>query len=234
MSVKRVRSAERMLSVIDALAAHQPIGVGALATLIDDDKSAVQRMLMTLADAGWIQPTGTPTKWELSTHVLTLAEQTRGRHTLARSVRPTMEALRDETSETIILAAREGGGIVIVDVCQSTQMVRAAPNVGIVIPVANTATGHAILLASSDAERAAILGGPPNASLLAELQTAKENGYTMTLLWAGSSSVGAPIIDSTGAVLGALALAAPSARMPAERLHYYGRLLAERCRALSL
>jgi hypothetical protein len=36
MSIKRVRSASRVLAVLEAVAEHQPIGVGALARLLDD------------------------------------------------------------------------------------------------------------------------------------------------------------------------------------------------------
>ncbi|HQV57676.1 MAG TPA: IclR family transcriptional regulator [Ilumatobacteraceae bacterium] len=233
MSVKRVRSAERTLAVIDALAAHQPIGVGALALLLDDDKSAVQRVLMTLADCGWIQPTGTPTKWELSTHVLVLAEQTRGRHTLVRSVRPTMESLRDETGETIVLAVRDGKRIAIIDVVESTQLVRTAPHVGMIIPADTTAGGQAILAALPDTERRALLGGPLDDRLTDELNQANRVGYTVNVRWSGSSSVGAAVVDATGSVLGSLAISAPAERLPAALQRRYGKALAERCRQIA-
>ena len=55
MAVKPLQSLQRALSVIEAIAANQPIGVAALARLLGEDKSAVQRDLMTLADAGWIR-----------------------------------------------------------------------------------------------------------------------------------------------------------------------------------
>ena len=55
MAVKRSQSASRVLSVLELIASRQPIGVSALAKLLDEDKSAVQRAIMTLADAGWIR-----------------------------------------------------------------------------------------------------------------------------------------------------------------------------------
>ena len=54
MAVKRNLSAGRMLAVFETIARAQPVGVSALARELGADKSAVQRDLMTLADAGWI------------------------------------------------------------------------------------------------------------------------------------------------------------------------------------
>ena len=67
MAVKRSHSAARMLAVFEAVARTQPIGVSALARDLGADKSAVQRDLMTLADAGWIatSPVGNG-QWELT------------------------------------------------------------------------------------------------------------------------------------------------------------------------
>ena len=65
MAVKRSLSASRMLSVFELVARLQPIGVSALARELAADKSAVQRDIMTLADAGWIQAVpGARGQWE--------------------------------------------------------------------------------------------------------------------------------------------------------------------------
>ncbi len=74
MTVKRSRSATRVLSVLEAIAHHQPVGVSELARVLEDDKSAVQRAIMTLADSGWIEATpSTPRRWHLTAHILTVA-----------------------------------------------------------------------------------------------------------------------------------------------------------------
>lgn len=234
MSVKRLRSADRMLNVIDAIAAHQPIGVGALATMLGDDKSAIQRVLVTLADSGWIQAIGQPTKWELTTHVLVIAEQTRDRHTLARSARPVMEALRDETGETIILAVPDGGRVAIAEVVISPQLVRTAPHAGMVIPAETSAGGQAILAALDDEAIVTLLGHVPGDVLRAELDEVRRVGYATNLRWSGSSSVGAPIVAAgDGRPLGSLAVSAPAERLPAALRRRYGKLLVERCRDLA-
>src|SRR5436190_825116 len=110
MAVKHVQSASRVLATFEALAEHQPIGVGALARILEDDKSGVQRALMTLADAGWIERVGDGTRWEVTSRVLVLAQRRSG---LRERARATLEALRDETEETVILNVPESGQIVV-------------------------------------------------------------------------------------------------------------------------
>ena len=74
MGVKRIQSAARVLTALEGIARHQPIGVSALARLLGDDKSAVQRAIMTLADRGWIRAApGSPVKWELTAHIHAVA-----------------------------------------------------------------------------------------------------------------------------------------------------------------
>ena len=102
MTVKPVRAAERVLATLEALAEHQPIGVGALARLLGDDKSAVQRALVTLAHAGWIRPApGDQARWELSTRALVVAEHAQRRSGLLQQLRGSVVALADETGETV-------------------------------------------------------------------------------------------------------------------------------------
>ena len=74
MVVKRNQSLARALSVLELIASRQPIGVSALAKLLEEDRSAVQRVVMTLADARWIRlAPERPVRWELSAHMFTIA-----------------------------------------------------------------------------------------------------------------------------------------------------------------
>src|SRR5215218_6454615 len=67
MAVKPLQSLTRALAAIDAIAEHQPVGLSALARALGEDKSALQRVLVTLHTAGWIRPVaGELTRWELT------------------------------------------------------------------------------------------------------------------------------------------------------------------------
>jgi IclR family acetate operon transcriptional repressor len=218
VSVKRLRSASRVLSILEAIAEHQPIGVGALARLLDDDKSAVQRALMTLADDGWIrQAPGEPTRWELTTRIHVVANMAQGYTDLRDRARIGLDALRDETGESIILAVPDVGRLVVIDVLESRQLVRTAPYVGMVIPGATSAAGKAVLARMTPEARLAFLRGPVARELEADLETVLERGWALNDedIVAGATSIGAAVTDSDGRPIAAIVISAPSVRLQA-------------------
>ncbi len=96
MAVKRSQSASRVLSVVELLAEHQPLGVSALAKLLDDDRSAVQRAVLTLADAGWVRAAREPPmRWELTPRLFAIARLPDSTNAMRRRARGVLEGLRD-------------------------------------------------------------------------------------------------------------------------------------------
>ena len=232
MAVKHVQSAARVLAAFEALAEHQPIGVGALSRILDDDKSGVQRALMTLADAGWIERVGDGTRWEVTSRVLVLAQRRAG---LKERARATLEALRDETDETIILNVPESGQIVIIDVIESNQLVRTAPNIGILVPATTSAGGQAILAHLPDAEVALYVGGPPDARVQARLAEIRERGWSVNAgdVTPGALAVGAAILDADQRPIASIAVSAPTGRLTDAARDAIGPLVVAAARRLS-
>lgn len=234
MAVKGLRSTERVLTVLEAVAEHQPIGVGALTRALDEDKSAVQRALVTLEGAGWIRSTGEEqTRWELTTRALVVAGNARRRSSIGRRARATLEALHHETGETTVLAVPDGRRVVIVDVVESTQMVRTAPNIGMVVPVPESAMGDAVLAAMTDEDVTAFLGRAPDAQLAADLAEVRRLGWSRNEHLPGVASVGAAVLDRSGRPVAAISISAPAERLPRALLPRYGVLVAEAARSLS-
>ena len=67
MPVKRLSTVEKAFRVLTEVSERQPIGLGELARSLELDKAAVQRILATLDDLGWIAPAAPPaTGWELT------------------------------------------------------------------------------------------------------------------------------------------------------------------------
>jgi IclR family acetate operon transcriptional repressor len=232
MPVKPVQSASRVLATFEALAEHQPIGVGALARILDFDKGGVQRALITLADAGWIERVGGGARWELTSHVLVLTQRRSG---LRQRARATLEALRDETQETVILNVPEGGQIVVLDVVESNQLVRTSPKVGFAVPAPGSAGGQAILAHLPDAEVALYVGGPPDAGLVARLAEVRQRGWALNAgeVTPGARAVSAPILDADHRAIASVVLSAPADRMPGEVQEALGPLVVAAARRLS-
>ncbi len=235
MSVKPVRSAIRVLDTLEAIARHQPVGVGELARQLGEDKSSVQRALVTLAESGWIRSLSEgPTRWELTSRVLAIAGEAHARAGLAQRLRPLMVSLRDRTGETVVCAVPDGARVVITDVVESAQVVRSAPPVGFVVPTDTSASGRALLAAMDLAGRERLAGRALGAEEHAALDAVRARGWSLNADDAveGSTSVGVAVLSGRGMPVAAVAVSAVSSRMPPETQQRVGALLVEAVRGL--
>ena len=231
MSVKPIQSAVRVLEALEVIARHQPIGVAELARQLGSDKSSVQRVLVTLATAGWIKalPEG-PTRWELTTRVLAVASDAQAGTSLGQLIRPLMVFLRDRTGETVVCAVPDVDRVVITDVVESTQMVRVAPPIGFVVPTEASALGRALLAAMGREDRERLLGHSLADPASDELDAIGLRRWSLSVagdVAEGSTSVGAAVLSATGVPVAALAISGVSARMPPGAQQLAGELLVE-------
>lgn len=228
MAVKRSSSAARMLKVFEHIAALQPIGVSALARALAADKSAVQRDLMTLVDAGWIRAAaGGPGQWELTPHVLTLARPPHSTDSLRQRARPALERLRGETGETAYLTVPDGDQFVVLDALESLHMLRMVPPIGMIVPVRGSATARAILPHLPEPEQERLLGAPASAALREEFRATRARGYAVNDgdIEPSAVALAAAIVSRKGVPAGALVLTGPAERLtPACRAEVGERL----------
>lgn len=237
MSVKGNKSGSRLLAVLEGIARHQPIGVSQLARLLKTDKSTVQRAIMTLVDGGWVHAAvGTPTRWQLTGHILHVAHLAHGSSGLRQRARAALEGLRDASGETVCLAVPDIEGFVLIEVIQSRQLLRMVPHVGIVVPAGATATGRAFLPYLSRSQQMKLLGSAPDADLLAIFDTTLRLGYAIAEdeRAGGSINVAAPIFELDGQPAGAVLLSAPKERLPTEQYARVGAMVLQTARQLSL
>lgn len=236
MAVKRSQSASRVLSVLELVASRQPIGVSAIAKALDEDKSAVQRALMTLADAGWIRVAPEPpTRWELSAHIFTIAHLPHSSANLRDRARRFLDELRDKTGETAFLAIPEVNRFVVIEVAESPHVLRMASRVGQIILPRESATGRALLPYFDARRQAAMLGHAPDEADLAEFAATRARGYGLSAgdVMPGATNLAAPIFDSQAEPVAALVVSGPSERITPERHDEIGALVAQYAAALS-
>lgn len=233
--VKTLKSVRKALDAIGAIADHQPVGVGALARALDLDKSAVQRILVTLHEAGWIEAApGDPRRWQLSLKPLVVARHVDAAGLVDRA-RPLLERLRDETGETVLLAEFDGTRLAVVEVVESPQPLRMSLRIGTELPVYPSASGKAVLARlAGDALRGAV-GGPLPDDLEEELAAVRERGYATNVgeVDASAHTVAAAVAGPGSHPLGAVVVATPATRMPPERLRSLGASLVELAAQLS-
>lgn len=225
MAVKRSKSASRVLAVFETIARDQPIGVSALSRLLAADKSAVQRDIMTLADAGWIRShPGTGAQWELSPHFLTLARPPKSAETLRLGAAPILEQLRSASGETAYLAVPDRDRFVVIAAAESHHLLRIVPAVGIVIPMSGSATARAISPYLDGGE-----DDPGNREI-------REHGYAVNdeEVHPGAVAIASAVLGSDGRPAASLVLTGPAQRLPVGRREELGLMLRDAARELSL
>jgi DNA-binding IclR family transcriptional regulator len=225
-----------MLDVLEAIAAQQPIGMSSLARFLGEDKSAVQRSIVTLANAGWISHTSEPpVRWELGARLFAMAHLPRSSDDLRRRARPILEELRDQTGETSFLAIPDVDRFVTVEVAESRHMLRMVPRVGEIISVSQSATGRALLPYYDSARQEALLGHAPTANERAEFAANRKRGYGVSAgeIMQGATTIAAPIFDAQGQPAAAFVITGPTERLSADRHGSIGALLAAAASTLS-
>jgi IclR family acetate operon transcriptional repressor len=222
--------------VLEGIARRQAVGVSELARLLHADKSAVQRAIMTLADAGWIRTSaGSGGKWQLTAHILALAHMGHMSNDLRRRAREALELLRDESGETVLLVVPDIRRFVVIDALESKQLLRTVPNIGLDVPVRQSATSRAVLPYMSRERQVEMLGAAPDAGLLAEFATTLKRGYSVSDgdVVAGSTAIAAPILELDGRPAGAVVVSGPSERLTNRRQRTVGTMVVKTARNLS-
>lgn len=225
-TVKQVRAVTNACRVLEVLSEHQPTGVSEIARRSEVDKSAVQRILVTLQDAGWVtQDPRTAPRWQVAGALTALA-----RRILPGSfvdvARPTLEQLRDETDETVLVAAFEDDQLVVLDVVESRQAVRLSTAAGTALPVVTSAAGRAIAAHLRPDDLRRLRTGHPGLDddLLDRVRRrgwAENDGEVDD----SARTVGAAVLDPSGIPVAALVVCAPAFRLPSSSLSALG----ERC-----
>ena len=157
---------------------------------------------------------------------------------LRQVLRPHMEALCDQVSETVNLMVRLGTQTRFLHTVESAQILRVGDRQGTILPAWKTSGGKALLAELPDAQLGALLraaaGRPPDGitdgerrSLVSELRRVREQGYAENIeeTESGVCAVGVCVRDPAGEALAALSVAAPSVRYTPDHARLFIREL---------
>ncbi|HKV15089.1 MAG TPA: IclR family transcriptional regulator [Reyranella sp.] len=153
-----VRTADRTLDIFESFARRQrPIIVSDLARELSLPTSTCFALVRTLVDRGflyYLRPRGAlyPTR-----RLGKLAEAIGHHDPIAQNIRPHLEALRDQTGETVILGKLQGLGVVYLEIIESRQAVRYTMTVGAVRELHASSIGKAIVAAMEEEPRERLL-----------------------------------------------------------------------------
>jgi DNA-binding IclR family transcriptional regulator len=216
-------SVEKALDLLQALHdAPAPLGPSALARALGLPKSTAHRLLAPLVARGLVERDERG-GYRPGFALVSLGLGVLRSDPLVAAARPAHEAEARALGETVFLTAARGGRIAVLEKAEGAGFLRAAPQVGATVPVHATAVGK-LFLAFAPTEVA--LEEPLAAytpatcttpdALAREVARARAAGFALNRdEWIPGLAVVAAPVRVGGRLLGAVALAAPSARVDA-------------------
>lgn len=243
------QSVTRVIRLLEALCvSSEPVSLADLSRRLKTPKSSLAALLRGLADEDLV--VATEGAWRLGPGAFGLGSAlTEARRRLQSSdlVRDGMRRLAARSGETVLLAVgdQDHGMITYVDLVESSNVVRYTVSIGDRRPFYATAAGRVLLSTCSPAAVETYLkrvaparlapGTEIDPAVLADVvEQARAAGYAQTVDQAaeGVTGTAAVVRDAAGGVVGALVIAAPSARA-AGRLEDLARLVREEAAAIS-
>jgi IclR family transcriptional regulator, acetate operon repressor len=215
----------KALSLLDHFDASTPeIGLVDMARLSGLDKATTRRLLVALATKGFIEQDPDTRRYRLGAALVRLAQIREATRPLIAIARPVVEALSQQSGETVHVSQIAGDVLSSVFVCESPHANRVSVAVGQNLPFNCTASGLAFLCGASETFRGAVLKGPlprmtrnsltTPAQLKKRIDEALKRGYARSNqgFEDGVVSVAAPIIGANGAAIGAISITCPATR----------------------
>lgn len=243
------QSVTRVIRILEALcASSRPLSLADLSRLLDAPKSSLAALLRGLAEENFV--VAGDGAWRLGPGAFGLGSallEGRRRFQTSDLVRDGMRRLAERSSETVLFAVPDDDGetMTYVDTIESPKAVRFAVSIGDRRPLYATAGGRALLAAGSDQALRTYLDRLKPERLTDRTETAKrrlaeavaaarESGVAQTVdqMAEGVTGTAAVIHDAAGKVVGALIVAAPSARLQ-DRLPVLAKLVREEAAAIA-
>lgn len=223
-------SVDNALRLLHELDRRGEIRVFEAADLLGVARSTAHRLLTTLTFRGYAQQ-GTGTHhYRPGPALVDIGLRAVARIDISQVARPHLQALSEDTGETVHLMVLEGNGVRFVDGVESPQPLRVGLRVGMVLPAHATSAGKAIL-AALPPERVRDLYPrgvqtltDQTLSSLDEIQrhlaTVSRAGYATNQGESANdvAAVGVAVRNPAGEVVGAIAVAAPAERLSPQRV----------------
>lgn len=225
-----IRSVERAFRVILAFDAERPrLTLSEVARITDLDRATARRLLLTLADLGYVRVN--QRDFELSPRLLELGYSYLSSMSLVDVVQPHLQRLARDLNETASLTVLDGDDVVYVGLAVGGRLSAVNITVGTRFKAHATSMGRVLLAGLSDDELEDHLARVQLetwteyslgsiAELRMALKEAREQGWALVdqELELGLRGVAAPVRDRTGAVVAAINVSVHTGRASASEL----------------
>jgi IclR family transcriptional regulator, acetate operon repressor len=229
-----IQSLERGIAILEMVArSSEPASLGALAELLQIDRSSAFRLANTLRRRGFLSYKLGRKAYTLGPSVWRLSHQYDWGAMLIRVARDRLKDLAVQTAETVHLAIREGSRALFIDHAVTNHVISVAVQTGERVPLHCTAHGKALLSDCDKADLKDIFGSERLESytrrtinsidrLLKACKQTRVQGYATDNGEYQESlrCLAAPIRAERGIVVAAIGISAPLQRFgPRQRRH---------------
>lgn len=222
-----VQSVERALQILSCFTMEaNNLSVKEISAKLLLPKSTVVRLLQTLKSKRFIEQDDQTQLYQLGFKVFELGNVYASSIDLKRVALPLMNALNEETQETVSLNVLDGYNRVCIDKVESNQQIRNFIKVGGRSELCYGASGKILFSYLTIVEQKLImqqegLDQGQQKKLLDQVQQIVEEGYALSASERieGLLSISAPIFDNKQNVIGGLSISGPVARTDIKR-HY--------------
>lgn len=246
-SVYRVQVLDRAISILNLLAeTNQGVGLGDIAHAIGVPKSTAHRILMNLESERMVDRDPVSGRYRLGLRLFELGSLAVARFSIRDRAVQYLEALVRETDETSHLCVLEDGEVLYLDKLESNRSVRLTSRIGLRNPVHCTGVGKVMMAYLDDAEVEEIVQRrglarftsktiTTLAELRIELAKVREQGYAVDDEEHEEDvrCVAAVVRDHQGRPAAAMSVAAPSFRIPPERIPVFAKSICKAAQQLS-
>ena len=232
-----IESVDNALRILQALRDSGQVRISDVAAELDIARSTAHRLLAMLVYRDFAIQAGDRSYLPgpaLSAQPLRGAPAQR----LRQLLRPHMEALCDQVSETVNLMVRLGAQTRFLHTVESALIFRVGDRQGSILPAWKSSGGKALLAELPDDRLTALLRGAAGRapdgmtdgerrSLVAGLRVIRDQGYAENKeeTESGVCAVGVCVRDRSGEAVAALSVAAPSVRYTPDRVRLFVREL---------
>lgn len=225
-TIPNLKNACQVLTLLSS--ETEPRTVSDLARQLTVPRTSMLRILRTLEDEGMVERKGRG--YVAGAMLLRSGLMALRQNNLRVLARKVLSELAAATGETAHLAKRAGHQMLILEVCESPNTVRAASQAGKLVDIHCSATGKVMLAFAVDDVPALLAGHPltartPNTltrldDLLEALKPIRAQGYALDDVEyvAGVRCCAAPVYDQLGEVIAAIGITASITTFTRERI----------------
>jgi DNA-binding IclR family transcriptional regulator len=234
MPAEQLQTLNRAIAVLDCFSLEQPaLGVREIARKLNVSSSSAGRLLASMKELGILTQNPETRAYSMGARVLSWAAVYNAALDVRNHAAREIEALFEETRETISLYVREGSDRVCIMRLETPQGVRVVARVGRRLPLYAGSAGKAMLAFLPVEEQAAVLVRPLEpltsktitdpAALQLELEKTRIQGCAVSFgEWIeDAAGVAAPIFDQDGAMIAAISISGPVQRFHEEAVARY-------------